>query len=156
MRTSSGDVISLDFANEQTLSMKQTKSSKESSSSFSFTSMQSFQFEVQSNGIDAQDKKEIKAFMKIAQPFIDNFMEELSSNKQTTPLNQVTKALDEIFSPLKEKDQNTRHHAKNEIVKTFDKSASQIDQFENILKESQQLLENVLNAFNKTTQELYV
>ncbi len=155
MRTSSGDTISLDFSNEQSLSMQQTKDGNRSSSSLSFSSMQSFQFQIESNGIDAQDKKEIDAFMKIAQPYIDNFMKELSDGNQTTPLNKITKALDDIFSPLKLKSQNHQNHAKNEIVKSFDKAASQIDQFDKILKESQKLLENILKSFDKLEQNLY-
>ena len=155
MRTSSGDAISLDFSNKQELSTQQTKDANGSSSSFSFSSMQSYSFKVDSNGIDAQDKKEIQAFMKIAQPYIDNFMKELSGGEQSTPRGQITKALNEVLTPLKGKGQDHQNHVKNEIVKVFDKAASQIEQFDKIFEESQKLLENVLDMFDKVEQDLY-
>ncbi len=155
MRTSSGDTISLDFSNRQELSMKETKDAGQSSSSFSFASMQSYSFEVDSNGISKQDKKEIQEFMKIAQPYIDNFMKELSGGEQSTSRGQVTKALNEVLTPLKGRGHNHQNQVKNDIVKTFDSAASQIEQFDKILNESQKLLENVLKMFDKIEQELY-
>ncbi len=93
MYTSSGDTISLDFSNEQNLLMQHNSGNKEHLSQFSFRSIQSFQFQIESNGIDAQDKKEIDALMTIAQPFIDNFMSELANAQQTTPRHTITQAL---------------------------------------------------------------
>ncbi len=155
MRTSSGDTISLDFSNKQELSMKETKDANGSSSSFSFASMQSYSFEVDSNGISKQDKKEIQEFMKIAQPYIDNFMKELSDGEQSTSRGQVTKALNEMLTPLKGRGNNHHNQVKNDIVKTFDNAASQIEQFDKIFNESQKLLENILKMFDKVEQELY-
>ncbi len=81
MRTSSGDIINMDFSNAQALSMEQSQQDSTKSSSFSFASMQSYRFHMESNGIDKQDKKEIEAFMEIAQPYIDNFMKELEGGE---------------------------------------------------------------------------
>ena len=72
MKTSSGDVINMDFSNQQALSMSQKQNGNSSETNLSFASLQAFSFSVQSNGIDDQDKKEIEGFMKIAQPYIDN------------------------------------------------------------------------------------
>ena len=46
-----------------------------------------------SNGIDAQDKEEIAAFMEIAKPYIDRFMEEVSGDQQSTPLNKFADSI---------------------------------------------------------------
>ncbi len=155
MYTSSGDTISLNFSNEQSLSMQQSKSDNHSSSRFTFSSIQSFQFQVESNGIDAQDREEIDALMRIAQPFIDNFMNELADTKQTTPLHSVTQALDNLFSPLKTQSHNHQNYTKNEIVKAFDNAAFQIESFESILQEAQTFLEEVLHTFDAHTPSIY-
>lgn len=148
MYTSSGDTISLNFSNEQNLLMQQKSDNEERLTHFTFSSMQSFQFHVESNGIDAQDRKEIDALMSIAQPFIDNFMSELANMKRTTPLHSVTKTLDSLFSPIKGQSQTYQNYAKNEIVKAFDNAAFQIEAFETILQEAQTFLEEVLHIFN--------
>ena len=69
MRTSSGDVIKMDFSNEQSVSMRQEKNQNGTKESLTFSSMQSFQFSMESNGIDAQDQKEIDAYMKNCSAF---------------------------------------------------------------------------------------
>ncbi len=155
MYTSSGDTISLNFSNEQSLLMQQSKSDNQNSKHFTFSSIQSFQFQVESNGIDAQDREEIDALMRIAQPYIDNFMNELANTKQTTPLHSVTQALDNLFSPLKIQSQNHQNYVKNEIVNAFDNAAFQIESFENILQEAQTFLEEVLHLFDTTQSTLY-
>jgi post-segregation antitoxin (ccd killing protein) len=48
MRTSSGDVIKMDFSNKQAGSFSQTKNANGISTSASFSSMQSFQFSIDS------------------------------------------------------------------------------------------------------------
>ena len=155
MRTSSGDVISLDFANRQSLSMEQTTTENTKERSFSFASMQSFQFQVDSNGIDEQDKKEIAAFMEIAKPYIDNFMKELEADEQHTPLSQVAKAVSDLLSPVTQKDENSRNYAKNGIVNLIDNSLKQFEQHQKLLDGSQKLLEKILERFDKIEDTLY-
>ncbi|RUM63949.1 MAG: hypothetical protein DSZ03_04790 [Sulfurimonas sp.] len=156
MFTSSGDdTISLNFFREQSLSLQYKSDTDKRLTNVSFSSMQSFQFHIESDGIDDQDKKEIEALMTLAQPFIDHFMNELSDAKQTTPLHSVTKALANLFSPLQDQSQNHQNYAKREIVKAFDTAAFQIESFENILQEAQRFLEEVLHIFDADTPSLY-
>jgi hypothetical protein len=154
MRTSSGDKISMDFQNTQELSLAAKQNGTSSEASFSFASLQQYQFQMQSNGIDAQDQKEIDAFMKIAQPYIDNFMQELSENQQKTPLNHVSKQITREMESLKAMPEPSQNHAKNDIVKLFDHSLKQVPQSQNIFEESQKLLDAILKAFEPTAQKL--
>ncbi len=156
MYTSSGDAISLNFSNERSLSMQQSRSDNHNSNRFTFSSIQSFQFHVDSNGIDAQDKKEIDALMTLAQPFIDDFLNELADMKQTTPLKTVATALDPLFSPLQYKSLDHQNYAKNEIVNLFDTTLSQMESFDTLLHEAQQFLEEVLHLIdNRADNTIY-
>ena len=164
MRTSSGDEIKLDFANHQSTSFSQTKDENGSQTSLTFSSMQSFHFSIDSNGIDAQDKKEIEAFMKIAQPFIDEFLAEFESDVPGTPVTQMAKQITDIFGPMKEKDENTKNLVKTNLVDMFDNSFSKLEIPESASKEtilskifedSKKLLEKTLAEFDKLNKELY-
>lgn len=155
MRTSSGDVITLDLKNEQSLAFEQTKSGNSKSSSFSFSSMQSFNFSVEGNGIDEQDRKEIDALMKFARPHIEKFMKELEKEQQHTPLNKVVREVTDALSPLKEKDAPTQNFAKNSLVKVFDDTLKTLQQNQNLIDESRKLLDKIFDAFDKAAQRVY-
>ncbi len=153
MRTSSGDVIKMGFSNEQ-------------SSSFlsSFSSKQSFQFSIDSNGIDAQDKKEIDKFMKTAQPFIDNFLKELGKDAPSSPVTKLARKIASIFEPSKDRNLNKTNNIKNHIVKTFDNSIKNLElpkdtsnenSIKKILEESQKLLEKTLKEFENFHKNIY-
>ena len=167
MKTSSGDVINLDMSNSSALSYKNQQDENGSKTEFSFASNQNFQFKVDSNGIDAQDKKEIEAFLEIAQPYIDNFMSELSEDQQKSPLNNIAQSISQLIAPAKEENEAYRSQTKESLVNTFDKS---LDKFrpqarehdskthsssalDKLFEQSQKLLEKVLEDFNKA-QEL--
>jgi len=152
MKTSSGDVIKMDFSNEQT------------SSSASFSSKQSFQFSIDSNGIDAQDQKEIEKFMKTAQPFIDNFLKELGDNAPSSPVTKLAKKVASIFEPSQDRNLNQTNNVKNHIVKTFDKAINKLelpketnseDSIKKILEKSQKLLEKTLKEFENFHKNIY-
>lgn len=155
MKTSSGDVINMDFANKQELSLSHKESKGSSESALSFSSMQSFEFSMTDNGIDKQDQKEIKEFMKIAQPFIDNFMKELDQDAPKTPLNKIAKEVADIFAPLKEKDGDTKAFTKNSIVEMFDNSLKEIKNIDKIFKEAEKLLEKTLREFDDFNKLMY-
>lgn len=167
MKTSSGDVISMDFSNAQELSMAGSKNENGSSSSLSFSSMQSFQYSVETNGIDAQDQKEIDAFMEIAQPYIDDYLSQLEEDMPTSPVNQIASQVANIFSPAKEKDENTQNYAKSNIVNMFDnsmdkfeKSMQKLDEdkqntVDKVFRDAQHLLEKTIKAFDDIGKYLY-
>ncbi|MCK9473918.1 hypothetical protein [Sulfurimonas sp.] len=167
MKTSSGDVIKMDFANHQSASMSHQQNQNGSRTSMSFSSMQSFKFSVEGNGIDAQDQKEIEAFMKIAQPYIDNFLEELSAEAPSSPVTKLAHDIASIFEPNKARDENSKNYIKTNIVEMFDNSikklkipemSEQIDATElmdKIFEQTKELLEKTLQEFDEFNKKLY-
>ncbi len=148
MRTSSGDTISMDFSNARQLQLSARSDENGSRADFSFTSMQQYQFSVDSNGIDAQDKKEIAAFMEIAKPYIERFMEEVSGDQQSTPLNKFAENITNAMEPLKALSTPAQNSAKNDLVSLFDESTKMFDQTQKLLDESQKLLDKIFKGFD--------
>lgn len=158
MRTSSGDIIKMDFANASSLSMSHNQNSSGTKDTMSFASMQSFQFSMETNGIDEQDKKEIDAFMKIAQPFIDNFLKELKDEGQKSPVSKLAHKISSIFEPSKERSEDEKNNVKTNIVSMFDDSLSKLKEssrFDDIFKEAKNLLEKTLKEFDEFNKILY-
>jgi len=170
MKTSSGDVINLDFSNEQSLNAKKD----DAGSSMKFSSMQAFNFDMQSNGIDEQDKKEIAAFMKLAQPRIDAFMKELADQNQKSSVTKVAKNITDLLSNIDEKNVDFKALAKNSTVAMFDKGLDKVAKehnlnaplpdkaqknaavdFDKLFKDSQKLLEKILQGIDNPKKEFY-
>ncbi len=164
MKTSSGDTINMDFANHSALSLSQKEDENGSQTSMKFSSMQSFQFSIESNGIDAQDQKEIDAFMKIAQPFIDDFLTELKEDAPKTPVTKLAHEIAAIFDPNRDRSENAKNHLKSNIVDMFDNSMKKLElpehadmekMMDKIFKDAQKLLEKTLKEFDNLNKELY-
>jgi len=167
MKTSSGDVIKMDFANHQSASMSHQQNQNGSQTSMSFSSMQSFKFSVEGNGIDAQDQKEIESFMKVAQPYIDSFLKELEDAAPKSPVSQLAHKVASIFEPSKERDENAKNNIKTNIVEMFDNSmrklkmpekSEQLDPtelMEKIFEQTQKLLEKTLQEFDEFNKNIY-
>ncbi|MCK4737604.1 MAG: hypothetical protein KAT10_03520 [Sulfurimonas sp.] len=164
MRTSSGDVIEMDFSNAQSSSFSHEQDENGSKTSMSFSSMQSFQFSMDSNGIDEQDKKEIKAFMKIAQPFIDDFLKELKEDTPSSPVSKVAHQIAGAFEPNRGRSEEAKNHVKTNIVEMFDNSMKKLDIPDNsekvntldkIFADAKKLLERTLKEFDKFNQNIY-
>lgn len=155
MKTSSGDTLSLNFQNEQSLSLNEKTTADSKEQAFSFASMQAFSFKIESNGISEQDQKEINAFMKKAQPYIDKFMKELEDQNQTTPVNKIASDVTKLIGNLKNSDENVKSHAKNGIVNLFDNAINSAKSNEKMIDEAQKLLKKVLDGFDKMFEPLY-
>jgi len=164
MRTSSGDTIEMDFSNHQSASLRHQEGENGSKTSMSFSSMQSFQFNVESNGIDAQDQKEIDAFMKIAQPFIDDFLKELKDAAPKSPVSQLAHKIASIFEPSKERNENSKNHVKTNIVEMFDNSMKKLEvpekldtvnAIDKIFEDAKKLLEKTLKEFDEFNKNIY-
>lgn len=153
MRTSSGDTIKMDFSNQQ--SMNYEKSSSDSKETLTFSSMQSFSFSMNSNGIDAQDQKEIDEFMKTAQPLIDDFLKELDEDAPASPVSQLARQIAEIFEPTKDRNEDTKNYIKTNIVEMFDNSLKQMDSIDKIFEDAKTLLEKTLEEFDNFNNKLY-
>jgi len=158
IKTSSGDSIELDFNNEKSLQY----SSNGKQQSFSFSSLESFSFHYEGNGIDAQDKKEIEAFLKMAQPNIDNFVAGLNDGSSLTqPINQLTQNISQMFKPVKSSgDENLLNFTKQGLVNAMDKALKKevepFEQTEKILSHAQRFLEQMLKQLEKTEESFYV
>jgi len=158
IKTSSGDLIELDFNNEKSLDY----SSNEEGKSFSFSSLESFSYHYEGDGIDAQDKKEIDAFLKIAQPNIDRFMAGLNEGSSLhEPINKLTNDITNIFTPIKEKaDNNLLNLVKEGLTHGVDKAlAKEINPFEQtqeVLSHAQRFLEQMMKHLDKAEDLLYV
>ncbi len=164
MQTSSGDRITMDFSNHKSSSLSYSKDAKGESASMQFSSMQSFQFTIESNGIDAQDKKEIDAFMKKAKPFIDKFLKELSEDAPGTPVTLAAKQIAAAFEPNTQNSQEKNKHIKTNIVKAFDEAFRQltppkeelkVNTLEKIFKDAQKLLGKTLKEFDDFNKVIY-
>lgn len=155
MKTSSGDTLSLNFQNNQSLSMNEKTTDSTKEQSFSFSSMQAFSFNLDSNGITTQDQKEINAFMKKAQPYIDKFMKELEDQNQTSPINKVASDVTKLIGNLKNSDENVKNYAKKGVVDMFDNAVQNIKSHEKMIDEAQKLMQKILDGFNKAFEPLY-
>jgi len=159
MKTSSGDVIEMDFSNKKTASLKHKQDDNSSSSSMKFSSMESFSFSIDSNGIDERDKKEIQEFIKIAQPFIDSFLEELQTDNPKSPVAKIAKDVASVFDPQRQRDQNNKNFVKNNIVDMFDDSFSKNklpqDKQKDIFQQMQMLLQKTLQEFDEFNKNIY-
>lgn len=164
MRTSSGDTIKMDFKNEQSSSMRHASDKNGSQSSMSFSTMDSFEFSIKSNGLDEQDKKEIAEFMKIAQPYIDNFLKNLSEDRPNSPVSKIAKDITSIFEPEKLTDEESKNTIKANIVKMFDNALrefkpkepmTQEEMMEKLFEQTKKLLEKTLKEFDEFNKELY-
>jgi len=155
MKTSSGDTLSLNFANEQSLSISEKMTSNSKEQSFSFSSMQAFSFNLDTNGISEQDQKEINAFMKVAQPYIDKFMKELEEQNQTSPINKIASDVTKLIGNLKNSDENVKNNAKKGVVDLFDNAVQNIKSHEKMLDEAQKLMQKIIDGFDKLFEPIY-
>jgi len=164
MRTSSGDVIKMDFSNAQSSSISHKENENGSSTSMSFSSMQSFSFSVDSNGISEQDQTEIDAFMKIAQPFIDDFLQELEESAPKSPVTQLAHKIAGMFNPSQPRDENESNNVKTNIIAMFDNAFNKLqeperknpqDILDKIFEDAKKLLEKTLEEFENFNKLTY-
>ena len=155
MKTSSGDMLSLNFENEQSLSLNEKTTSNSKEQSFSFSSMQAFSFTLESNGISEQDQEEINAFMEKAQPYIDKFMKELEEENQTSPINKIASDVTKLIGNLKNSDENVKNHAKKGVVDLFDNAVQETKTTEKMIEEAQKLMQKIIDGFDKMFEPIY-
>ncbi|MFY9141663.1 hypothetical protein [Sulfuricurvum sp.] len=155
MKTSSGDSLSLNFENTQSLSLSEKTAPGSKEQSFSFSSMQAFSFNLDSNGITAQDQKEINAFMKKAQPYINKFMKELEDQNPTSPINKVASDVTKLIGNLKNSDENVKNHAKKGVADLFDNALNSVKSHEKMLEEAQKLMQKIIDGFDKLFEPMY-
>ncbi len=155
MRTSSGDKLSLNFENEQSLSLSSKQDDNAKEAKFSFSSMQAFSFNLETNGISEQDQKEINAFMEKAQPYIDKFMKELEEQNQHSPVNKIASDILKNIGNLKNSNEVVKNNTKKEIVDMFDNATQSAKTTQEMFDEAQKLLEKIIKGFDSLFEPLY-
>lgn len=155
MKTSSGDMLSLNFENTQSLSLDSRQNGNSKETNFSFSSLQAFNFQLDSNGISEQDQKEIDAFMEKAQPYIDKFMKELEEQNQTSPINKIASDVTKLIGDLKNSDDSVKNHAKKGVVDLFDNAVKEVKTTEKMIEEAQKLMQKIIDGFDKMFEPLY-
>ncbi|MDP3301214.1 MAG: hypothetical protein Q8S36_04515 [Sulfuricurvum sp.] len=161
MKTSSGDILSLNFGNTQELTLNSRQNDGTKESSFSFSSTQAFAFELNTNGITEQDQKEINAFMKKAQPYINKFMKELSDGEQKSPINKMASDLTKALGDLKHSDESVKNYAKKGVVDLFDNALKQTPPPKNendmikMVNEAEKFLKKIFESFDRLFEPLY-
>jgi predicted metal-dependent hydrolase len=135
------------------LDSRQNNRAKETN--FSFSSVQAFSFQLDSNGISEQDQKEIDAFMKKAQPYINKFMKELEEQDSTSPINKVASDVTKLIGNLKNSDENVKNHAKKGVVDLFDNAVKETKTTEKMIEETQKLIQKILDSFDKMFEPIY-
>jgi len=159
MKTSSGDLIKMDFSSVQSASLNYSKNKNNTLTSLNFSSQQSFQFSIKGNGISLQDQKEIDAFMKTAQPFIDKFITKLQQDAPASPVTKVATQIASLFNPSRPRNEDEKNGVKTNIVKMFDKNFNRGLQhgtnLDKVFKEMQNLLKKTLQEFDKLEKAIY-
>ncbi|MBD3798852.1 hypothetical protein [Sulfuricurvum sp.] len=155
MKTSSGDTLSLNFQNEQSLFMGQKSVSNSKEEVFSFSSMQAFSFSLDSNGISEQDQNEINRFIKEARPYIDKFMKELEEQNQTSPINKIASDVTKAIGNLKNSNDNVKNHAKKGVVDLFDNAIQNVKTHAKMIEEAQKLMQKIIDGFNRVFEPIY-
>ena len=155
MKTSSGDTLSLNFENTQSLSLDSRQNGNSKETNFSFSSLQAFSFNIDSNGISEQDQQEINAFMEKAQPYIDKFMQELEEQNQTSPINKIASDVTKLIGNLKNSDENVKNSAKKGVVDLFDNAVQNVKSHQEMLDEAQKLMQKIIDGFDKMFEPMY-
>lgn len=155
MKTSSGDTLSLNFENTQSLSLDSRQNGNSKETNFSFSSLQAFSFNIDSNGISEQDQQEINAFMEKAQPYIDKFMQELEDQNQTSPINKIASDVTKLIGNLKNSDENVKNSAKKGVIDLFDNAVQNVKSHQEMLDEAQKLMQKIIDGFDKLFEPMY-
>ncbi len=160
MRTSSGDVIEMNFKNEKELLATMQKEGGRKQSAIKLSSLQEFNFSLQTkNGIDEQDKKEIAAFMELAKPYIDKFLKELKEDAPRSSVTKIAQDISKAFYEIGQKEVEYKNYAKKSMVAMFDKALE--DQkatkelFDKMFEASKRLLEQTFKLFDEPKKALY-
>jgi hypothetical protein len=100
--------------------------------------------------------------MKIAQPFIDDFLKKLQKDAPNSPVTKLANQIASIFEPSQQRDENKKNIVKSNIVKTFDNAFERFkpkeennNSLDNLFKEMQKLLERTLKEFDQFNQNIY-
>ena len=154
LQTSSGDTINFKMYDEKAISIASTQDSTSSTTTFSLTHAYGYSFEYNGDGIDENDKKEIQSAMKVVQPMLDEYLNNVQDSE--TSIADITNTAFDINTYLpKTEDSNTKSYLNDSILKAMDESLSTLQhQNEKILQNAQKLFNALLKQSDSF--ELYM
>lgn len=154
IQTSSGDTINLKMFDETSSTFSHEIDANSNTTTLSLSHAYGYSFKYEGNGIDAQDKKEIKAAMQLIEPMLEKYLESVN---QVAPKDKdiINTAFDINAYLPKPNDFNTKNYLNDTTLKTIDKVLEKTEhQNEKILKEAQKLFDALLKQSERF--ELYM
>ncbi len=147
-QTSSGDKININLYKAKKRELKTSDDGK--AFSYSFASLERFQFKIEHNGLSEQDKKEINDMMKLIRPMIEEFYKEEASKTQEDTTNFIA-------DKLKQNDENKQNYAKKLLVDTFDDVMKNNKRLLNPKKQNSfmEFLEDILYKMDMKDAKIY-
>ena len=154
--TSTGDHISLDLSKRQEASFEEHRTANSISQSFSYKSVEEFNFSYVGNGLDSNDIKEIKQALEKAGPLMSEFMEGFSDEmKNAIAINPQTQKIADIFAPIKDTvDTNTLNFAKDLLVKQMEEIVKSLNN-KDLIKEGAEFLKKLFDNIDKEQLFIY-
>lgn len=154
LQTSSGDTINLKMYDEKAVDFSHGEDKTSSSTTLSLSHAYGYSFEYNGDGIDENDKKEIQAAMKLVQPMIDVYLNNVQKSEPSTA--DITNTAFDINTYLpKQKDSNTKGYLNDNILKSMDDTlATMKNNNEKILQNAQKLFDALLKQSDSF--ELYM
>jgi len=179
MQTSTGDKIALKLYDEKSSEVSLEQNENSTSISLSLTHSYGYSFNYEGNGIDANDKKEIKEAMKLIQPMLEQYFANVNESAEDFSMSEITNKAFDINSYLpkfenghdnRNNDHSNRDHHKhgnnydnahdkhqnrdNNINYLNDKTLQTIDKIlEKAENQNQKILEHAQKLFDKLLKQ---
>ncbi|WP_024955113.1 diacylglycerol kinase [Sulfurospirillum arcachonense] len=156
MQTSSGDKIDLKLYDEKSSEVSYKQDENSTTMMLSLSHSYGYSFQYAGDGIDAQDQKEIDDAMKLVQPMLEKYFEEVNASEEDYSMAQITNKAFDINSYLpKAEDLNTKNYLSDSTLKTIDKLLEKAEnQNEKTLQHAQKLFDALLKQMDRF--ELYI
>jgi len=131
MKTSSGDKIDLSMYNNKEVDISTAKDKGLQAMSLSIKEEYGYSFSYQGNGIDEQDKKEIKQALKKIEPLLNIFK---NSSFKPSFEDKINLAFDINSLLPKPKDENHKNFIKDSVVDKMDEMLKAFDAVDEMRK----------------------
>lgn len=142
-KTSSGDEINLSMYDNKSLSYKNTTTKNFNSTELTLSHQYGYNFEFKSNGITAQDMKEIKKAIEELTPKIDDFMKNVQKNEPFSD-QTITNLANSIKKELPDyQNENEKNLISNNLLDLFDNLLEKNKADMNLLQTSKKLFDEI-------------
>ncbi len=146
-QTSSGDMISLNLYDKESLDYKRRSSLDTASDELLLTRERGMALHYEGNGLDEQDKKEIAQALKEVEDLLSSFLSPKQMREKREQSKTTQKILD-ILSPLKDRGKREKtNYLKNSLTNTFDDILKANKQQDDTFKILDDMFKTVLEDF---------